>query len=376
MNLSCGCLHRDDTHVYWERAQEETASLSAERRSERAGRTKAERRLRELQLQLGTKALQSLDAEEAKMDGGNEGEARLSADGSMIKVNGAISSMYPLRPIGTLRSCFSARNGTPRQPLLVSSARSYLEMRPELCNSGALDGLEQYTHVWVIYIFHQNTDLQRLWQSDQHEGVRTKIRVPRLNGERLGVFATRSPHRPSPIGLSCGRIVGTEKNRLLLAGLDVVDGSPVLDLKPYVPFCDSIKEARCPSWVTPSSDEEPLKISCVHLTDALLQDLAKCWNERGRHSMYSDFESLQAFVKEALSIDIRSVAQRVKVPDRIERSKGALPALYPEVGKNGNGRTRGRWHVVLDGIELTYDIDDNGAVTVMSADLASSRLEQ
>ncbi len=201
-------------------SQDEVMSLAAERRSERAGRTKAERQLRELQLEYGmvkerlerkskTKITSSIEIED---DTENSCKGTW---GPQHEEDGQALGAYPLRPIGILRSCYNNRNGTPRQPLLVSSARSYLELRPELANSGIFDGLAQYSHVWVIYIFNKNTDIHRLWQDDPYNGVRSKVRVPRLNGERLGVFATRSPHRPCPIGLSCARIVHIENNRIV-----------------------------------------------------------------------------------------------------------------------------------------------------------------
>ena len=81
--------------------------------------------------------------------------------------------------------------------------------RPEI-PEGCLEGLEQYSHVWVLYIFHCNTDLQRLWSPDHaSDGLKAKVQVPRLNGQRMGVLATRSPHRPSPIGENGHRILWT-----------------------------------------------------------------------------------------------------------------------------------------------------------------------
>jgi tRNA (Thr-GGU) A37 N-methylase len=73
--------------------------------------------------------------------------------------------------------------------------------------------------------------------------------VPRLDGGRLGVFATRSPHRPCPLGLSVAQVVAVEGRTLVLGGADVVDGSPVLDVKPFVPFCDNVPAAAAPAWV-------------------------------------------------------------------------------------------------------------------------------
>ena len=160
---------------------------------------------------------------------------------------------FPLRPIGVLRSCFSRRNGTPRQPLLVPAARAELVLRADL-SGDYLEGLGQYTHCWVLYIFHENTNLRRLWQggggNGGTDGQPAKVRVPRLDGGRLGVFATRTPHRPCPVGLSVARVLSVEGRTLILGGADIVDGSPILDIKPYVPFCDALPDAGAPAWVS------------------------------------------------------------------------------------------------------------------------------
>ncbi|RMZ57187.1 hypothetical protein APUTEX25_004021, partial [Auxenochlorella protothecoides] len=135
-----------------------------------------------------------------------------------------------LRKLGDERR--AERAGRIRaEPLLVESARASLTLRPGLAPE-FLQGLEQYTHCWVLYVFHRNTDLQRLWGGSDR-GLRAKIRVPRLDGGRLGALATRSPHRPCPIGLSVARVLRVSGRTLLLGGADVVDGSPVLDVKPY-----------------------------------------------------------------------------------------------------------------------------------------------
>jgi tRNA (Thr-GGU) A37 N-methylase len=146
-----------------------------------------------------------------------------------------------------------------------------------------LEGLEQFSHVWIIYVFHENTDLHvavgagdtstrsvsgdaspdgaRL-RSQRSTTSRAKVRVPRLNGERRGVFATRTPHRPLPIGLSLVEIkhVDAEKGFLEVGGADLVDGTPVLDIKPYLPFCEALTKdgaARvfAPDWVDFTSND-------------------------------------------------------------------------------------------------------------------------
>ena len=111
-----------------------------------------------------------------------------------------------------------------------------------------IKGLHEYSHLWVIYEFHANTD-----KGVTRNGncVKGKVRVPRLDGDAIGALATRTPHRPTPIGLSLGKIISVDvaNGAVTLGGCDVVDGTPVLDLKPYVPFCDAVVGAVAPGWV-------------------------------------------------------------------------------------------------------------------------------
>ncbi|KAK9820048.1 hypothetical protein WJX72_005461 [[Myrmecia] bisecta] len=218
--------------------QDACRTQRVEREAERAGRIRAEQALRQLRV-----------ASSSAPGPGSPGS----------KGPGSSWPAYPLRPIGTLRSCFTQRNGTPRQPLLVPQARARLTLRPGVPPS-CLEGLEQYSHCWILYVFHCNTDLAKLW-ADPGAGScsKGKTKVPRLNGGRMGVLATRSPHRPVPIGLSTATIEGVEGNTLLLGGADVVDGTPVLDIKPYLPFCDSIAVASAPHWVSAHAEDEPLE---------------------------------------------------------------------------------------------------------------------
>jgi len=178
------------------RLEAAVAKAQALRAEERAGRTKAERQLRNSGPAVGTDA-----------------------------------STYPFAPVGTLRSCFAKRNGTPRQPHLVPAARARVVLRKGL-QADALSGLRAFGHCWLLYVFHENTDLQRLWQPDRAARVKTKVQVPRLNSRKLGVFASRSPHRPNPIGLSTARVLDVVGDVLVLGGCDLVDGTPILDIKP------------------------------------------------------------------------------------------------------------------------------------------------
>ncbi|MGM3387030.1 tRNA (N6-threonylcarbamoyladenosine(37)-N6)-methyltransferase TrmO [Stutzerimonas stutzeri] len=142
---------------------------------------------------------------------------------------------YRVSPIGFVRSCFKEKFAIPRQPHLAPAARGVLELVAPFDQAVALEGLEQVSHVWLLFLFHEALEAQ----------PRLRVRPPRLGGNRMvGVFATRSTHRPNGIGQSVVRLEGVEPGRLRLSGIDLLDGTPVLDIKPYVPYADAIAEAR------------------------------------------------------------------------------------------------------------------------------------
>ena len=142
-----------------------------------------------------------------------------------------MDSQHSFTPIGHLRSIFKSKNGTVRQSGLSGYARAALTIQRSVFNNPAhaLENLAEFSHVWLIWVFHANTAAS----------VKAKVAPPRLNGQRVGVFSTRSPHRPCPIGLTLARLEGVEGDTLLLSGVDMIDGTPVLDVKPYIPLYDS-----------------------------------------------------------------------------------------------------------------------------------------
>ena len=147
--------------------------------------------------------------------------------------------LAPMHVVARIRSDFPAKFGIPRQSGLVEELRAAVVFEPEYRDPAALRGLEGFTHIWLIWQFSENL----------REGWSPTVRPPRLGGnERMGVFATRSPFRPNPIGLSCVRLLGVEQDRdlgpvLAVAGADLMDGTPILDVKPYIPYADSHPEA-------------------------------------------------------------------------------------------------------------------------------------
>ena len=144
-----------------------------------------------------------------------------------------------IRPIARMRSDFPTKFGIPRQSNLVEQLRSTVIFEPEYRNPDALRGLEGFSHLWIIWQFS--------------EAVRTDwsptVRPPRLGGNaRMGVFATRSPFRPNNLGLSCVRLEGVEYDTkdgpvVHVSGADLMDGTPIFDIKPYIPYADAHPDA-------------------------------------------------------------------------------------------------------------------------------------
>ncbi|WP_434677672.1 tRNA (N6-threonylcarbamoyladenosine(37)-N6)-methyltransferase TrmO [Pseudomonas sp. R1-18] len=141
---------------------------------------------------------------------------------------------YQVSPVGFVRSCFKEKFAIPRQPQLAPAARGVLELVAPFDQGDAVQGLEHVSHVWLLFMFHMALE----------DKPRLKVRPPRLGGNQsTGVFATRATHRPNGIGQSVVRLDKVEPGRLWLSGIDLLDGTPVLDIKPYVPYADIIAEA-------------------------------------------------------------------------------------------------------------------------------------
>ncbi|MBD8122835.1 tRNA (N6-threonylcarbamoyladenosine(37)-N6)-methyltransferase TrmO [Pseudomonas lutea] len=146
-----------------------------------------------------------------------------------------MTQAYSVAPIGFMRSCFKEKFAIPRQPQLAPAARGVLELIAPFDQGDAVQGLEQVSHVWLLFLFHQALEAT----------PRLKVRPPRLGGNQsMGVFATRATHRPNGIGQSVVKLDKVEPGRLWLSGIDLLEGTPVLDIKPYVPYADIIADAR------------------------------------------------------------------------------------------------------------------------------------
>ena len=160
-----------------------------------------------------------------------------------------------IQVIARMKSDFATKFGIPRQSGLVQELRSTIIFEPEYRNEDALRGLEGFSHLWIIWQFSEAV----------RSGWSPTVRPPRLGGNtRLGVFATRSPFRPNNLGLSCVRLLGVEKTAefgtvIHVAGADLMDGTPIFDIKPYIPYADCQPEAT--GGFTDTAGEYLLEVS-------------------------------------------------------------------------------------------------------------------
>jgi tRNA-Thr(GGU) m(6)t(6)A37 methyltransferase TsaA len=139
-----------------------------------------------------------------------------------------------MKPVATIRTPFPTKFGIPRQSGILDMLESRIVFEKEYRVKDALRGLEDFSHIWLIWVFSEA--VREEWSPT--------VRPPRLGGNtRMGVFATRSPFRPNPIGLSCVKLLRIEGNELVVSGADLMDGTPILDIKPYLPFADAKPDA-------------------------------------------------------------------------------------------------------------------------------------
>ncbi len=200
---------------------------------------------------------------------------------------------YSIQPIGPITSCFREKFGIPRQPGLVKSAQGAVELFPPCDREEMFTGLESFSHIWLQFLFHEAVA----------DGWRPKVRPPWLGGKkRVGLFASRSPHRPNFLGLSVVRNKGLRKTKgrlyLDISELDLLDGTPVVDIKPYIPYSDRLDTAT--SGFVQFAEEQ---VDVVFTADAAFA--CQCYQQ----SYGRDLEKL---ITEVLGQDPRPASQRCK----------------------------------------------------------------
>ena len=255
-----------------------------------------------------------------------------------------------LKPIGYFKSCFQNRRGTPRQACVAPNSLGRLVLEPYVQPKDSLCHLEEFSHVWVIWVFHENTNSvkqsKNAGQNQMH--VKAKIHPPRLNGQKVGLFSTRTPHRPNPIGLSLMKIerIDLKSNSIYLRGVDVIQGTPVLDIKPFIPYCDSVpsNELRFPSWV-----EEEALFSNILITRQAIDQINDLIQRRKGKTLFEKSHDVILLFREVLSHDIRSLHRRKMT--KLETSE--------EEGETESVET---FHVNVDLFSASYIVSTNDVV--------------
>lgn len=206
-----------------------------------------------------------------------------------------------LTPIAQIVSPYQEKFAVPRQPGLVKSAKGKIVFSTPFDDANALKGIEQYSHLWVIFYFHKNNPYtNKKWKP--------LVKPPRLGGNKtLGVFASRSPFRPNPIGLSVVKLDGIvqvkNETSLLISELDLINGTPVIDIKPYIPYADSLPNAKANFAST-----TPINNKNISFSESANNQLLKL------HNKYPNLETL---IKEILHQDPRPAYKKNKHDDKV-----------------------------------------------------------
>ena len=193
-----------------------------------------------------------------------------------------------ITPIAHIRTDFPEKFGIPRQPGVVEELKGRIVFEPEYRNPDMIRGLEEFSHIWLIWEFSENLD------ETGNARWSPTVRPPRLGGnDRLGVFATRSPFRPNPIGLSAVKIEKISEDKgigpvIHVLGADMVDGTPIYDIKPYIPYADSIPEAK--GGFTDNMEYKTLKVEweLEDIPDAVKDSLEKILSNDPRPHYQND----------------------------------------------------------------------------------------
>jgi tRNA-Thr(GGU) m(6)t(6)A37 methyltransferase TsaA len=201
-------------------------------------------------------------------------------------------SDYSISAIGHIHSPYKQKFAIPRQPRLVPQAKAKLVFTADFNREEFVRGLDEFSHIWLLFRFHETAD----------KGYSAMVRPPRLGGnERKGVFATRATFRPNAIGMSAVKLDGIEYKKgqlcLLLSGIDLLDGTPIIDIKPYLPYSDAMADASAGF-----ADTSPQSLMTVEFSDKAKQFIAQQY----------DYPELAAFIENVLKQDPRPAYKKLK----------------------------------------------------------------
>ena len=221
--------------------------------------------------------------------------------------------------IGYMHSPYKEKFGIPRQPNLVQ-VESYIEMTGPYNDLLAFEGIEEFSHLWLVWQFHDN-------KNQQSQQFRPQVRPPRLGGnKKIGVFATRSMYRPAPIGLSVVKLNRVEKVgknvRVYVTGSDLLDGTPIIDIKPYIQYSDAVIEAqsgyaqdepqrKSVIWTEEAEQQKQQFMSKGKVSPQILQELEKVLSLDPRPAYQDDEE--RVYGMKFADLDVRFLVRELSV---------------------------------------------------------------
>ncbi len=275
---------------------------------------------------------------------------------------------HPMQYIGIVESPFPDRRGTPRQPMLVPAAHGRIKFDRKMVQAEAFQELKDFSHIFVIFVFHENTNIHKSAREKgkQTRGPPSKIAPPRLGGKRVGCLTTRSPHRPNPIGLSVCEVLGVGDDYVDISSIDFVHGTPVLDIKPVVPY-DLVpspfnvsnllmaqdedgqalqqRELQVPSWII-EADIPMRRVVFTHEAEESLQQIVA----QGGMRFCRSLKHGRDLVVQCLRQDVRGVHQGRgggHVDDNTDKDDG---------GSNGDKPGAAEMYMCrLDSLEIKFD---------------------
>jgi tRNA-Thr(GGU) m(6)t(6)A37 methyltransferase TsaA len=205
---------------------------------------------------------------------------------------------YTIDPIATVHSPYRKKFAIPRQPGLVKAAKGYIELLAPYHDPNMLRGLEVFSHIWLIFIFHET----------QAQGWKPLVRPPRLGGnKKLGVYATRSTFRPNAIGMSVVKLdsitIEGKKTRINISALDLLDGTPIVDIKPYIPYSDALPNAN--GSFAQQSPEITISVNFNH----------QALNDIQVHQQH--YPELSELITQVLEQDPRPAYKKSKIDDKV-----------------------------------------------------------
>jgi tRNA-Thr(GGU) m(6)t(6)A37 methyltransferase TsaA len=227
-------------------------------------------------------------------------------------------------PIGHIETIWRQKTGTPRQSLLIPNAKGKLRLTIAAAQNQTgnschyVDGLEDFSHLWLFWVFHKNTGVEEAIASEESLLLnKPKIRAPRLEGKKVGALSCRSPYRPNPLGMSVVKldrielIEETMDAVLHMSGVDLVNGTPIIDIKPYIPDYDCLlapqHHVTTANWMNEMRAQWP--IHTVTFSDQALENLNKFMH---KSIFYTDIEQVKQVMAQTIQLDPRSNYRKTK----------------------------------------------------------------